>query len=152
MSGLEERVGTLLESGRGDLASDLLRASFHSRSIDEVEFVSEGRVRVVSGPFCGEHDVDVDDTANVSVGSESRYQYRGEDIETGFRVRSLTDSERQTIRNAMYPDCETEKTEDTSAPTAETNSRTVLADGGPSEPSPAGLQESLLNVVNKVLP
>lgn len=152
MSGLEERVGTLLESGRDDLASDLLRASFHTRGIDEVEFVSEDRVRVVSGPFSGDHDVEIDSIGDVSVDSECRYQYRGEEIRTEFRVRSLTDSELQTIRNAIRSDCETETAEDSSSPIAEPNSRPVRADGGLSESSPAGLRERLLNVVYNVRP
>ena len=152
MSGLEERVGTLLESGRSDLASDLLRGSFHSRSIDEVEFVAEDRVQVITGPFRGEHEVDIDSSGDVSVESESRYQYEGDDVEAEFTVRSLTESERQTIRDAIQPERETEEAEDTSPPTAEPNSRTVLADGGPSERSPAGLRQRLSNVVIRVLP
>lgn len=152
MSGLEERVGTLLESGRGNLATDLLRASFHSRGIDEVEFVSEDSIRVISGPFSGIHDIEIDRAGDVSIDPESRYQYSGAEIETDFRVRSLTDSEHQAIRNAMQPECETETPEASASPSGEPTSPPVLPDGGHSESSPAGLWERLLNVFYKVRP
>ena len=152
MSGLEERVGTLLEEGRDDLAADLLRAACHSHGIDEVNFVPEDRVRVTSGPFSGIHNVEVDDAGDVSIDPGSRYQYSGAEIKTDFSVRSLTDAEHQAIRNAIQPECETETSEASTSPSAEVTSPTVLADGGHSESSPAGLRERLLNVLYKISP
>lgn len=152
MSGLEERVGTLLEEGRDGLAADLLRAASHSRGIDEVDFVSEDRVRVTSGPFSGIHDVEIDDAGNVSIDPKSRYQFSGAEIKTEFSVRSLTDSEQQAIRNAIQPECETESSEDSSSPSSEPTTPPMLADGGQTESSPARLKERLLNFFYKISP
>ena len=152
MSGLEERVGTLLEEGRDGLAADLLRAASHSRGIDEVDFVSEDRVRVTSGPFSGIHDVEFEDVGDVSIDPESQYQYIGAEVKTEFRVRSLTDSEQQAIRNAIQPECETETPEDSSSPSSEPTTPPMLADGGQTESSPARLRERLLNFFYKISP
>lgn len=152
MNRLEERVGTLLEEGRDDLAADLLRAASHSRGIDEVNFVSEDRVRVTSGPFSGIHDVEIEDAGDISIDPESHYQYSGAEIKTNFSVRSLTDLEHQAIQNAIQPECETETPEATASPSAEPNSPPVIADGGQAESSHVGLRERLLDVFYKVSP
>lgn len=146
MGGLEERVGSLVESGRDDLAAELLRASFHSRGIDEVEFVSSDSVRVVSGPFSGIHDIEIDSVGDVSIDPESRYQYSGAEIKTEFTVRSLTDSEYEAIRDAVQPECDTETAEASASPDGKPPSPPVLPDGGNSEFSSPGLRARLLNV------
>lgn len=152
MNRLEERVETLLEEGRDDLAADLLRAASHSRGIDEVNFVSKDRVRVTSGPFSGIHDVEIEDAGDVSIDPKSHYQYSGAEIKTDFRVRSLTDSEQQAIRNAIQPECETETPEDSASPSSEPTTPPMLTDGGQTESSPTGLRERLLNVFNTIRP
>lgn len=157
MNGLEERVETLRQAGRDDLASDLLRASYHSRTIDDVRFVADDRVEVVSGPFRGEHDVTVDAEGAVHIDSESQYRFEGEKIEADFPVRSLTDAEHEAIREVVRPDgddaedASDEEADDPSV-TAESDDRRVLADGGHSESSSTGVREKVANVLAKVLP
>ena len=147
MHRLEERVGTLIESGRGDLATDLLRAAYHSRGIDDVEFVTDDRVRVVAEPFHGEHDVEIDGDGSVRVQPESQYQFVGDDIETEFEVRSLTDTELRTIRSAVRANESVERERDGSTAAAATEDPTVIADGGRDETSISGVRERLLKVL-----
>lgn len=153
MNELEERVGTLVEAGRDDLAADLLRAAYHSREIDNVEFVTDDRIRVVTEPFRGEHDIEVDSDGSISVQTDSHYQFVGDDIETEFRVRSLTDTELRTIRSSIRANRDTtDQEEDSPTATTATDDRTVLADGGRSESSSSGVRERLSKVLNKVFP
>lgn len=153
MNGLEERVGTLVEAGRDDLAADLLHAAYHSREIDDVEFVTDDRVRVVAEPFRGEHDIEVDSDGSISVQADSHYRFVGDDIETEFRVRSLTDTELRTIRSSVRANRDTtDQEEDSPTATVASEDRTVLADGGRSDPSSSGVRKKTLTVLNKVLP
>lgn len=151
MNGLEERVETLVEAGREDLAADLLRAAYHSRGIDDVEFLTDDRVRVEAEPFRGDHDIAVDSDGSISVQADSHYRFVGDDVETEFRVRSLTDTELRTIRSTVRAHRDaTDQEEDSPTATTATDDRTVLADGGRSDPSSSGVRERLSKVLNDV--
>lgn len=153
MNRLEERVGALIDSGRGDLATDLLRASFHSRGIDDVEFVTDDRVKVVTGPFHGEHEIEVESDGPISIEAPVRYRFVGENIETAFKVWSLTDAEHQTIRSALRADNDPrDQEEGNSTATAAADDSIVFGDGGHPEQPSSGARNKLLKVLTNVLP